>query len=154
VAQDKAPTPEEYLARLPPGRREAIAEVRSVILRHLPEGYEEMMLFGMISYVVPLTTFPTTYNKQPLMYAALVSQKNHMALYLMNIYSDRETEQWFNDQYMASGKKLDMGKSCVRFKRLDDLPLDLIGEIIARTPLKDYLERYEASRRQPHRPKA
>ena len=154
MAQSEAQTPEEYLAQLPPGRREALAEVRAAILRHLPEGYEEMMLFGMISYVVPLTTFANTYNKKPLMYAALASQRNYMSLYLMCVYGDSGSDLWSRERYRATGKKLDMGKSCVRFKSLHDLPMDLIAETIARTPLKSYLEQYEASRRQPHRPKA
>ena len=148
MARSKAGTAEEYLAELPPERRQAMVEVRSVILRNLPQGYEESVLFGMLCYVVPLKRYPVTYNKQPLMYAALASQKGYISLYLMNIYSDRETEAWFTERYRASGKRLDMGKSCVRFKRLENLPLDLVGEAIARTPVNDFLGRYKASRRQ------
>jgi hypothetical protein len=107
------------------------------------------MEFGMIGYVVPLKTYSDTYNKRPLMYAALASQENYMSLYLMNVYGDRETEAWFTERFRASGKKLDMGKSCVHFKRLDDLPLELIGEVIARTSVAGFIERYEASRRLP-----
>ena len=147
MAQSKARTVEEYLAELPPDRREAIAAVREVIQDHLPEGYEETMQYGMISYVIPLAKYPVTYNKQPLGLASLASQKSYMSLYLMNVYGDKDTEQWFVERYRASGKKLDMGKSCVRFKRLEDLPLDLIGEAIARTPPSEFIERYEASRR-------
>ena len=141
-----AQTVEEYLAELPPDRREAINAVRKVILDNLPTGYEEMMQFGMISYVIPLERYPVTYNKQPLQYAALASQKHYMSVYLMNVYGDPDSEQWFVEQYRASGKKLDMGKSCVRFKKLDDLPLDLIGRAIARTPVEAYIEVYEAAR--------
>ena len=148
LAQSNAATVDEYLAELPQDRREAIASVREVILQHLPPGYEETMQHGMIGYVIPLKSYPVTYNGQPLEYAALASQKNYMSLYLMNIYGDRETEQWFTERYAASGKKLNMGKSCVRFKVLDDLPTDLIGEAIARTTVADFIERYEASRRQ------
>lgn len=141
-------TPEEYLAALPPDRAEQLRQLRDLILRKLPEGYEEMMDFGMLSYVIPLETYPDTYNKHPLMYAALASQKRHMALYLMNVYGDEETLRWFTEGFAAAGKKLDMGKACVRFKRLDDLPLDFIGDVIARTPVLDYIASYEASREQ------
>ena len=141
-----AQTVEEYLAELAPDRREAINTVRKVILDNLPTGYEEMMQFGMISYVIPLDRYPVTYNKQALQYAALASQKHYMSVYLMSVYSDSDSEQWFAEQYRASGKKLDMGKSCVRFKKLDDLPLDLIGRAIARTPVEAYIEVYEAAR--------
>ena len=141
-----AQTVEEYLAELAPDRREAISTVRKVILDNLPTGYEEMMQFGMIGYVIPLERYPVTYNKQALQYAALASQKHYMSVYLMNVYGDPDSEQWFAEQYRASGKKLDMGKSCVRFKKLDDLPLDLIGRAIARTPVEAYIEFYEAAR--------
>ena len=141
-----AQTVEEYLAELAPDRREAIDAVRKVILDNLPAGYEEMMQFGMIGYVIPLERYPVTYNKQALQYAALASQKHYMSVYLMSVYSDSDSEQWFAEQYRASGKKLDMGKSCVRFKKLDDLPLDLIGRAIARTPVDEYIEVYEAAR--------
>ena len=141
-------TPEEYLAGLPPDRAEQIGRVRELIQSRLPEGYSEQMDFGMICYVIPLETYPETYNGHPLMYAALASQKRHMAVYLMNIYGDEETLRWFTEGYAASGKKLDMGKSCVRFKKLDDLPLELIGDAIARTPVAEYIAGYEASRAQ------
>ena len=104
------------------------------------------MQFGMIGYVIPLERYPVTYNKQALQYAALASQKHYMSVYLMSVYSDSDSEQWFAEQYRASGKKLDMGKSCVRFKKLADLPLDLIGRAIARTPVDEYIEVYEAAR--------
>ena len=135
-----------YLHNLPADRREAIEAVRDVVLKNLPDGYEEGFSHGMIEWVVPLATFPKTYNKRPLMLAALASQKNYMSLYLMNVYSNPDVEQWFHERYRASGKKLDMGKSCVRFKTLDDLPLDLVGEAIARTPLADFVARYQALR--------
>ena len=102
------------------------------------------MNYGMISYEIPLETFPKTYNKKPLQYAALASQKNYMSLYLMNVYGDKPTETWFLDEYEKTGKKLDMGKSCVRFKTLGNLPIELIGDAIARTPVATFLERYEA----------
>ena len=144
--QSDARTVAGYLSELDDGRREAISTVRGVILDNLPDGYEETMLFGMISYVVPLTVLADTYNGQPLMYAALASQKRHMSLYLTNVYADGSVEAWFRERYLATGKRLDMGKSCVRFKKLDDLPLDLVGEAVARTPITEFVEIYKASR--------
>lgn len=144
--QSKAKSVEDYLSELDDTRCEAISTVRNIVLENLPDGYEEMMLFGMIAYAVPLSTFPDTYNKQPLMYAALASQKRHMALYLTNVYGDGSLEAWFRERYKATGKRLDMGKSCVRFRKLDDLPLDLVGETIAKTPIDEFLEIYKASR--------
>ena len=108
------------------------------------------MQYGMISFAVPLSIYPAGYHcakNEPLMYAALASQKNHMAVYLCNVYGDKETELWFRKEYKASGKKLDMGKACVHFRKLEDLPLDVIGEAIARVPLEAYVYRYEASRK-------
>ena len=147
MKQADAQSVQEYLDGLPPDRRQAIETVRQAILDNLPDGYQETMDFGMLAYVIPLETYPDTYNKHPLMYAALASQKRHMAVYLMNVYGDRETERWFTEMYRASGKKLDMSKSCVRFKKLDDLPVDLIGQTIARTSVAEYIQRYEASRK-------
>src|SRR5205823_6031713 len=145
-----ATTVDEYLAELPGDRRAAVSAVREVILANLPEGYEETMQYGMIGYVVPHRLYPAGYHcdpKQPLTFASLGSQKNHMALYLMCAYGDGATAEWFRAAYAASGKKLDMGKACVRFKKLDDLPLDVIGQAIARVPAKTFIERYEAMRR-------
>ena len=147
MPRSAAATVEDYLAELSPERREAVSTVRDVILAHLPDGYEEMMDFGMISYVIPLSTYPITYNERPLMYAALSSQKNYCSLYLMNIYCKPELMEWFERGYRASGKRMDIGKACVRFKSVDDLPLDLVGEAIARTLVADSIELYEASRR-------
>ena len=141
-----AETVDAYLAELPDDRRAAIEEVRSTILANLPEGYEEAMNWGMISYQVPLETYPDTYNGQPLMYAALASQKNHMAVYLTAVYADEGTREEFLDAYRATGKKLDVGKSCVRFKRLDDLPLELIGETIGAVEVSDFLRGMEQAR--------
>jgi uncharacterized protein YdhG (YjbR/CyaY superfamily) len=138
--RSEATAVEAYLAGLPEERRAAIAAVRQVILAHLPEGYEEAMNWGMITYQVPLATYPDTYNGQPLMYAALASQKNYMSLYLMNIYTDDESRLAFEAAYRATGKRLDVGKSCVRFRKLDDLPLDLIAETIAATGVQAFVE--------------
>ena len=113
-------TPEEYIASLPEDRAEQLSRLRKLVLQHLPEGYVEEIDFGMICYVIPLSTYPETYNGHPLMYAALASQKRHMSIHLMNVYGDEESQRWFADGFAAAGKKLDMGKACVRFKKLDD----------------------------------
>src|ERR1041385_4733790 len=137
----------EYVASLPDDRRAAISAVRDVILNRLPQGYEEGMQYGMIGYFVPHSLFPQGYHcdpKQPLNYATLGSQKNHMALYLMCVYGNAAQREWFEQAYKASGKKLDMGKACLRFKKLDDLPLDVIGQAIARTPVDKYIAAYLA----------
>lgn len=144
---------DEYLATLADDRREALETVRKVILDNLPEGYEEAWQYGMISYIVPFDTFPDTYNKKPLAYLSLASQKNHMALYMNNIYSDPELEQWFTDAYKEAGKKLDMGKSCVRFKKLENLPLDVIGEAVAHTPVDQFIEIYKHAKKTSKKPK-
>lgn len=140
-------TVDEYLRQLPADRQQALRAVRQVILKHLPKGFEESMSWGMISYQVPLARLRHTYNGQPLCYAALASQKNYMSVYLMSVYGDKAIEKWFRERFKASGKKLDMGKSCVHFRKLEDLPLDVIGEVIARTPLEAYIRRYHASRK-------
>ncbi len=146
MASSDAATPDAYLAALPADRRHALTALRDVIRANLPPGYVEGMQYGMIGYFVPLDRFPDTYNGQPLGLAGLASQKGYMSLYLNTVYGDPETDRWFRERYAASGKKLDMGKSCVRFRRLDDLPLDLIGETIARVPVDRYVERYRAVR--------
>ena len=141
-----AKTVEEYLSELNNGRREAITAVRNVILDNLPAGYQEVMQFGMISYIVPLSVVGNTYNGQPLMYIALASQKQYMSLYLTSVYSDPEVAEWFTQRYRATGKKLNMGKSCVRFRKLEDLPLELVGEVAARTSIAQFVEMYGAPR--------
>ncbi len=143
---EKATTPELYLAQLPEDRKKALAAVRKIILANLPQGYEEGISYGMIGYFVPLSRYPNTYNKKPLQLAALGSQKSHMAVYLSSIYSDSESRTWFEKAYSDAGKKLDAGKSCVRFKRLEDLPLSVIGEAIARAPVETFLAQYEAAK--------
>lgn len=136
----------EYINSLPLLRRPVIRAVRRVIKANLPAGYREVMQYGMITYVVPLTLYPAGYlgkKDVPLPYLALASQKNYLALYLMNIYGDKKAEEWFKREYQASGKKLDMGKSCLRFRRLEDLPLDLIGQAVARTSPAQFIKIYE-----------
>ena len=144
--KSEAKSVEQYLTELPEDRRKEIESVRQVILENLPEGYEEAMNWGMISYQVPLETYPDTYNGQPLMYAALASQKNHMSLYLTGIYMDEETKEGFEEAYRATGKRYDVGKSCVRFRKLDDLPLPLIGESIAAMDVDAFVARAEEIR--------
>ncbi|MBN2086161.1 MAG: DUF1801 domain-containing protein [Anaerolineales bacterium] len=140
-----AATVAEYLAGLPADRREAVKKVRAAILKNLPEGYEEAIHWGMITYQVPLKTYPDTYNKQPLMYAALASQKNHMSVYLMGIYGDSAARKKFEAAYRKTGKRLDVGKSCVRFRKIDDLPVELIGESIAAMDVKTFIGTMEKS---------
>ena len=137
--RSEAATVDEYLAGLPEERREAIGTVRDVILSNLPAGYEEAMRWGMIAYEVPLAVQPDTYNGQPLMYAALASQKNHMAVYLTGVYADDQARESFLDAYRATGKRLDMGKSCIRFRKLEHLPLEVIGEAVSRYPVPEFL---------------
>jgi len=147
MTQPNQQSPDEYIEALPEDRKAAISAVRSVILANLPAGYEETVQHGMLSYVIPLAVYPVTYNKLPLLFAGLASQKNYMTVHLMNIYGDPADEEWFVQRYKATGKKLNMGKSCVRFKTIDDLPINLIGEAVARTPVESYIKIYEDSRK-------
>jgi hypothetical protein len=142
-----AKSADEYLDDLPADRRDAIAAVRAVVRKNLPKGYSEFVSWGMINYGVPLSRFPNTYNGQPLCYAALAAQKNYCSLYLMSVYGDKKHEARLRDGFKAAGKKLDMGKSCVRFKSSDDLPLDVVGELIAAVPAEKWIAIYEASRK-------
>ena len=142
--QSDANTVEEYLASLPEDRRAALEAVRRKILENLPDGYDEVMNWGMITYEVPLETCPDTYNGKPLMYAALGSQKDHMAVYLTGIYMDEGAREEFEARYRDTGKRMDMGKSCVRFRKLEDLPLPLIGEAIGQIPADEFVERVKA----------
>jgi len=141
-----ADTADAYLAALPDGRREDLSAVRETVLANLPEGYEEAMRWGMVSYEIPLSRYPETYNDQPLSYAALASQKRHMSLYLMGVYCDQGTREWFEHEAGERGAKLDIGKACVRFSKLENLPLDLVGEAIAKVPVDEYIRIYEESR--------
>jgi len=138
----------EYLAELPDDRRAAISKVRAVIRKNLPKGFAEQMQYGMISYVVPHKLYPAGYHckpEDPLPFASLGSQKNYMALYMMSAYQHEGIATWIKEQFAARGKKLDMGKSCIRFKKLEDLPLDVIGEAVGMVSVADYITRYEAA---------
>jgi len=138
--QSNAKTVDEYIAELPPERQKDIRAVRKVIRENLPDGYEEVMNWGMITYQVPLSVYPDTYNKKPLMYAALASQKNHMAVYLSSISTDEGKREQFEKEYRQTGKRYDVGKSCVRFRKLDDLPLPVIAKAIASMEMDDFIE--------------
>jgi uncharacterized protein YdhG (YjbR/CyaY superfamily) len=149
-----AATVAEYLRELPEERRAAISQIRAVIRKHLPKGYVEQMCYGMIGYVVPHRLYPAGYHcdpKQPLMFASLASQKNYMTFYAMTLYMGPGKEAWLRGQFAARGKKLDSGKCCVRFKKVDDLPLDVIGEIVAQTTVADYITSYEDARKRAKR---
>ena len=120
-----------------------------MIRKNLPKGYEEGMQYGMIGYYVPHSVYPDGYHcdpRQPLPFASVASQKNHMAIYLMCIYGMESHREWFTRAWTATGRKLDMGKGCVRFKRIEDVPLEVVGEAIARVPVKEFLAFYEASK--------
>ncbi|HEV3026386.1 MAG TPA: DUF1801 domain-containing protein [Planctomycetota bacterium] len=145
--KSRAQTPDAYVKSLPPERREAISAVRATIRRNLPDGYEEIVDFGMLAYVVPLRRFPDTYNGHPLAIAALASQKQYMSVYLMCVYGDPALRVWFESEFRKAGKKLDMGKSCVRFKKLDDLPLGVLGQAVARVSPGAFLQIYKRSRK-------
>ena len=145
MSTELSTTVSNYLAALPADRRVAIEAVRDVINANLPAGYVEGILFGMPCWYIPLEDYPKTYNGSPLMLAGLASQKQHMAVYLQSVYANPELAAWFAKAYAATGKKLDMGKSCVRFKTLDGLALELIGEAIAKSPKNLFLANYEAA---------
>ena len=138
--KSEARTIQEYINSLPDDRGAQTAQVRKTILANLPPGYEETMNWGMITYQVPLNIYPDTYNKQPLMYAALASQKNHMAVYLSGIYMFEDRYAAFETAYRETGKHFDVGKSCVRFRKLENLPLDLIGKTIAAIPMEVFVK--------------
>ena len=139
----KAITVEQYLNELPNGRKEEMSIVRQTIVENLPDGYDEVMNWGMITYEVPLETYPNTYNGKPLMYAALASQKNHMSVYLTGCYMSLDFRDKFEKAYKKSGKRFDAGKSCIRFKKIDDLPLDLLGKTIASMDVNEFIELVE-----------
>lgn len=145
--QSKVKTVAEYLKELPEDRRASIEAVRKVILKNLPKGYEEGMSYGMIGYCVPHSIYPKGYHcdpKQPLPFLGLASQKNYMSLYLMCTWGDEQGKKKFIADYAKTGKKLDMGSSCVKFKKVDDLALDVIGRLIASIPVRQFIAAYES----------
>lgn len=141
-----ASTPEDYLKSLPDDRHVAMAAVREIVLAHLPEGMVETVNWGMLSYEVPLTLCSDTYNGKPLSFAGLASQKNHMALYLSGIYADEGLREEFEAKYRATGRRMDVGKSCVRFRTLDDLPLDVVGWAIGAMTTQEFIATYLQAR--------
>lgn len=150
--QSQSKTVKEYLRELPEDRRAAISAVRETILKNLRHGFEEGMQYGMIGYYVPHSIYPAGYHcdpKQPLPFTCLASQKNYMSLYLLSSYAGAGEEQWLRDQFAKAGKKLDMGKCCVRFKKLEDLPLAVVGEVIRGVTVAGYIAAYEAARDAP-----
>ena len=143
MVSSSAATVSDYLTELPPERRAEIEKVRDVVNAALPAGYREGMAYGMIGWAIPLADYPDTYNKQPLGYAALAAQKNGYSLYLNCVYASEEKAQRFREAWAATGKKLAMGKSCIRFKRADDLALDVIRDEIASTTPTEFIAAYE-----------
>jgi hypothetical protein len=146
MVSSTATTVEQYLSSLPAERRDSIARVRDVVRSNLPAGYQEGMQWGMIAWFIPMSRFADTYNGQPLCLAGLAAQKNHNALYMMTVYGDKKLEKTFKAGFKAAGKKLDMGKSCVRFKKADALALDVIGDTIGKVTVDQYIEAYEETK--------
>lgn len=147
--QSKVTTVEEYINELPNDRREAIEKIRKVISKNLPKGFEETIGYGMIGYVVPHSIYPKGYHcdtKQPLPFISLASQKNFIALYHMGIYAEPTLLEWFVSEFPKHAKsKLDMGKSCIRFKKIDDIPFELIGELASKMTTEDWINKYESA---------
>ena len=149
LANMPASTVTQYLAALPADRRAALSAVRKTINENLPDGYEEGIQFGMIGWYVPLSLYPAGYGenpKVPLPLVALAAQKSGMVLYFMCFYGDPTLSAWFTSEYKKSGKKLNMGKGCVRFKKLEDLALDVVGRTVARVSVKEHMANYSAAR--------
>jgi hypothetical protein len=142
--QSAATTAEQFLAELPDDRRVMMRNVLELVRRKMPKGYQEIMYCGMPTWIIPLEKYPDTHNGQPLYYLSIAAQKGHCALYMMGVYMDREADATLRAAYQAAGKKLDMGKSCLRFRKLEDLELDAIAKSVASIPPKRYIELYEA----------
>jgi len=146
--QSKATTPEEYLENLPEERKEAMRELRNVIVKNLPKGFKEVMSYGMLAYVVPHSLYPAGYHcdtKLPLPFMNIASQKNFIAVYHMGIYSDPKLLKWFTDEFANQNKtKLDMGKSCIRFKKPEQIPFKLIGELAEKMTPHQWIDIYES----------
>ena len=145
----EAETPDQYVDQLPPERFEAMKKLRKSILDNLPDGFEETMSYGMIGYVVPHSKYPPGYHVKPelpLPFMNIASQKNFVALYHMGIYADKQLLDWFTSEYPRHcSTKLDMGKSCIRFKKMDQIPYSLIEELVKKVGVKDWIELYEKS---------
>ena len=155
--QSQAKTVPAYLKELPDDRRAAISAIRAVIRKNLNPGFKEGMLYGMIGYYVPHSLYPAGYHcdpKQPLSFACLASQKNYMSLYMLSCDAAGDDESWLREQFAQAGKKLDMGKSCIRFKKLEDLPLEVVGEAVRRTTVEQHISQYESALEQNAKAKA
>ena len=144
--QSQAATTDEYLNQLPEERRAVMSAVLDVLRQSMPAGYAETMSWGMVSFEIPLATYPNTYNKKPLVYCALAAQKNGYSLYLMGCYGSPIAREKFETGYRESGKRMDLGKACVRFRKLDDLPLDVVANSVASITPAEYIAAYEQSR--------
>lgn len=144
----QASNPEEYIAQVPEDRVEAMNKLRSLILDHIPEGFEEQMSYGMIGYVVPHSVYPAGYHctpELPLPFLSFASQKNFIGFYHMGIYANPELLEWFVEEYPKHCKrKLDMGKSCIRFKKMDDIPYELLSELVQKMTVEDWVLLYES----------
>ena len=147
MVKSAASNVEDYLAELPPDRATVISDVRQLVLDNVPDGVEESMNFGMIAYEIPLSRYPDTYNGQPLMFVALAAQKNHYALYLHGVYSSEPIADRLRSAYDEAGMKLDMGKSCVRFKRPEQLLTSAIAEAIKATTVEEFIDLYETAQK-------
>ncbi|WP_303316886.1 DUF1801 domain-containing protein [Flavivirga abyssicola] len=147
--QSKATTPQQYLDELPEERKEPIKKLRQQILENLPKGMEEQMNYGMLGYVIPHSVYPEGYHcdpKLPLPFMNLASQKNFIAVYSMALYSKKELMDWFTSEYAKQCKyKLDMGKSCIRFKKMNDIPFELIGELTSKIDADEWINIYETA---------
>lgn len=145
--QSKAATPQEYIDSLPADRKKAMTELRKVIAKNIPKGFKEEMGYGMLGYVVPHSLYPAGYHcdpKLPLPFMGMASQKNFIAVYHMGVYADPKLLNWFTSEYSKQCKaKLDMGKSCIRFKKIEDIPFKLIGELASKITPKDWINTYE-----------
>lgn len=146
MAAGKTVTVDDYIAEQPAERRAVVSAVRDLVRRNLPKGYAETTNGKFINYEIPLERYPKTYNGQPLAYIALASQKNYYALYLMGVYQNEELQKDLAASFKRAGKKLDMGKSCLRFRKLEDLDLDAVARAIASTPPEKFIADYEAAR--------
>lgn len=149
MAKTKPTSVAEYLASLPDDRREAVSAVRKTILANLDKDYTEGIQYGMIGYFVPHSVYPPGYHcdpKQPLPFASIASQKNHIGIYLFCLYNDASEMAEFTRAWKATGKKLDMGKSCIRFRNIEDVPLEVVGNAIRRMPAKKFIEIYERNK--------
>jgi uncharacterized protein YdhG (YjbR/CyaY superfamily) len=146
--QSKAATPSEYMASLPEDRKEAMAKLRETIAKNLPEGFEETMTYGMPGWVIPHSAYPAGYHcdpKLPLPFLSIASQKNFIAVYHMGVYADKELHDWFVAEYPNYSKtKLDMGKSCMRFKKPEAVPYGLIGQLVAKMTPQQWIDKYES----------